>query len=69
MATDINEKEIAQTLISLIGKNVDVGIISSGERLNGTIVNAMFDSFLIESNGETKVVQIRDLAFLEPIKS
>ena len=39
--------KIFRELISLVGKEVDVGLRSTGEKLRGTVTYTMFDSFLL----------------------
>ncbi len=60
-----SEQQLFKQLVSLMGKQIDVGIRSSGKKLQGTVVNAMFDSFLIEANGKNNVIAYNDLSYLQ----
>lgn len=64
--TSTNAQALFRTVLSLVGKNVEVGTKSTGSRVSGTIVNAMFDSFLLEGAGEKRIVRFEDILFLTP---
>ena len=59
------EQDLYRKCLSLVGKNIELGISSTGEQLFATITNAMFDSILISINGVNRVVAFRDLAYLD----
>lgn len=59
--------EIFRNLISLVGKKIELGLRSTGEKLVGTVVYTMFDSFLIEINGQRRVIPFGDILSLDPI--
>ena len=65
MSNQIDEFSISKKLIALIGTKITVGLSSTGEKLSGTVENAMFDSFLLNSNGTKIIVRVQDLTFLE----
>lgn len=59
--------EIFRSLISLVGKDVEVGLRSTGEKITGTVSYTMFDSFLINVGGVKKVIPFSDILFLDPV--
>jgi hypothetical protein len=58
--------EIFRSLISLVGKEVEVGLRSSGEKLNGTVSYTMFDSFLLKTTKGKRVISFSDILYLDP---
>ena len=62
-----NIDKIFRDLISLVGKEVDVGLVSTGEKLRGTVTYTMFDSFLLRVGGEKKVIAFADILYLDPV--
>ena len=59
--------EIFRSLISLVGKEVEVGLRSTGEKLTGTVSYAMFDSFLLRVGNNKRVISFGDILFLDPL--
>jgi len=59
--------EIFRDLISLVGKEVEVGLRSTGEKLTGIVSYTMFDSFLIRVGETRKVIPFTDILFLDPV--
>ena len=59
--------EIFRSLISLVGKEVEVGLRSTGEKLTGTVSYTMFDSFLIKIGEVRRVISFSDILFLDPL--
>lgn len=51
-------------LLSLQGKEIDVGLLASGEHFQGTLINTMFDSFLVETAGTKKIVHFNNIQFV-----
>ena len=60
-------QNIFAQLLALQGKNARVGSRSKGIVSEGKIVYVMFDSFLLEVNGQRSVIPFEDIAFLEPL--
>ncbi|MCC6952676.1 MAG: hypothetical protein IT290_01020 [Deltaproteobacteria bacterium] len=58
-----SNQEIFENILSLVGSEVEVGLISTGEQLRGTITNAMFDSFIVHAK-TPRVVRFNDVLFL-----
>ena len=61
-----NDK-LFHNLLSLQGKKIEVGILSGKKRYQGTLVNTMFDSFLLDCNGEHTVIRFNDLSFVNEL--
>ena len=61
--------EIFRSLIALVGKEVEVGLRSSGEKLTGTVSYTMFDSFLIRTGNTRRVIAFSDILFLDPVQA
>jgi hypothetical protein len=59
--------EIFKSLISLVGKEVEVGLRSTGEKLTGMVSYTMFDSFLIRVGETKRVIPFNDILFLDPV--
>lgn len=59
--------QIFHDLISLVGKEIEVGLRDSAGSLRGTVVYTMFDSFLLEIKGQRRVVAFDDINFLTPL--
>ena len=57
--------ELFHQFLQLTGKPIEVGVASLGKRLKGTVVYAMFDSFLLESNGKRRTIRFDDISYLE----
>ena len=64
-----SDNQLFYQILSLVGTEVDVGLISTAGKLRGRIINAMFDSFLVDSNGKIQVVSFKDLLYLNPCLS
>ncbi len=62
----LDEQKFFLDLVSLTGKPVEVGVTSLGRTLQGRVINAMFDSFLLDTAQGTKVIRFDDILFLEP---
>lgn len=58
-------QEMFRNVLGLVGREVEVGVASSGERLSGRVANAMFDSFLLDTAGKMRVVRFDDILFLD----
>jgi hypothetical protein len=59
--------QIFHDLISLVGKEIEVGLRSKADAVRGTVVYTMFDSFLIETNGGRRVIAFDDINYLTPL--
>ena len=57
--------EIFQECLRLVGKRVSIGLRSGGKPIKGQVLNAMFDSLLIESGGQNQVIAFSDLGYVE----
>ena len=62
-----SQKTLFRELIRLVGKKVEVGISSTGEKLSGVIANTMFDSFIVDTTKGRRVIRFSDVFFLIPI--
>lgn len=67
MAEHMGEQEIFEGYLKLVGKNVALGIRSTGEHLRGKIINTMFDSFILELASTQRVIGFRDVMYVEPL--
>ncbi len=54
-------------LISLVGKDVEVALRSTGEKLVGTVGYTMFDSFILRVKEEKKIIPFDDILYLDPV--
>ncbi len=59
------EQDIFRAVVALIGKNIELGIKSTGEILHAQVINAMFDSLLISIAGKSRVIAFADISFLD----
>jgi len=59
--------KIFRDLISLVGKEIELGLRSSGEKMTGRVCYTMFDSFLLEVKGVKRVIPFADILFLDPV--
>lgn len=59
-----SDQEIFQQFVGLVGREIEVGVRSTGERLTGKVENAMFDSFLLNVRGKNRAIFFRDLVYL-----
>ncbi len=59
--------EMFRSLISLVGRQVEVGLRASGERLSGKVAYAMFDSFLMDVASGRRVIPFSDILYLDPL--
>ena len=64
-----DEKTIFSNLIRLIGKQVEVGVAASGEKLRGQVSNAMFDSFILCTESGKRIIRFDDILFLDEISN
>ncbi len=64
-----DEKRIFNDLLSLVGKTVEVGVASSRARLRGEVRNAMFDSFILETETGKQIIRFEDILFLDEMSS
>jgi len=62
-----NQQKLFSEFLRLVGTEVVVGVISSGEKLGGKIVNAMFDSFILDAPSGRHVIAYRDVKFLDEV--
>lgn len=60
-------QDIFRKLVGLVGKSVEVAVRSSGKQLRGTVAHAMFDSFLLDVDGNRQVVSFDDLLYLDEV--
>lgn len=61
-----SEQTMHQQAISLVGKTIEAAT-KMGERLEGVVSNAMFDSMLVETKHGKKILCFDDIAFLRQI--
>ena len=66
MSGSANDQKWFQELLKLVGKEVEIGLNSGGKVLSGIVRNTMFDSFLLESKGQTNIVRFQDVGYLLP---
>ena len=63
-----SEQKLWKDTLELVGKKVEVSTHSQPTPMRGTVVNAMFDSFILETeNSERQIVAYRDLRFLDEL--
>ncbi|HMO18567.1 MAG TPA: hypothetical protein PKA63_10005 [Oligoflexia bacterium] len=67
MLKKINEQNYFNQFISLVGRNIRLALRSTGEELEGTVTNAMFDSFLLQTKNAVKVITFDDLVYFEQV--
>ena len=65
MSMSINFAEIFQTLLSLVGKEVEVTLASQGHIIKGTLTNASFDSFIVEGVQGKQIISFSDMLALQ----
>lgn len=66
MAAHLNEQRWFREVLALVGREVELGLVSSGAPLSGRVVNTMFDSFILELQGKPRVIRFEDLSYLLP---
>jgi hypothetical protein len=65
MLKKLSEQKFFEKFIKLSGKRIRLVLKSQGIELDGTVINAMFDSFLIQTKKGNQVVRYDDLLFFE----
>lgn len=62
-----SEQAQFRDLLKLVGKEVELSLRTTGEKLRGKIVYDMFDSFLFEANQTRRVIRVTDLLYLDRV--
>jgi hypothetical protein len=63
----MNAQRLFRKLLSLVGKEVEIGTFSDGTPLRGCIANVMFDSIIFSTEREKRIVRFQDLVYVEPL--
>ena len=63
----LDKQTLFTKLLAYTGKEVVVGTISSGEKLSGIVKNAMFDSFILDTNSGRRIIAFNDIKFLDAL--
>ena len=63
----LDAQAIFEHLLALVGRQIEFGSHMFPKPIKGIIRNVMFDSFIVESGGENKIVRFEDLVFLNPV--
>jgi len=63
----LDAQSLFEHLLSLVGRQIELGSAKLPKPIKGVISNVMFDSFIFESSGEKKIVRFEDLVFLNPV--
>ena len=66
MGPQLNEQRWFREVLALVGTDVELGLLTGGTVLTGKIMNASFDSLLLESQGKSRMVRFEDLSYLLP---
>lgn len=61
----IHEQKFFEQGISLIGSKVKIQLHESTKPFLATVVNSMFDSLLVEVDGNRKVIRFIDIVYLD----
>ena len=64
-----NEQNWFEELLRLVGKDIEIGLKTNGSAVVGKVKNTMFDSFILDCKGQTKVVRFQDLSYLLPLQN
>jgi hypothetical protein len=62
-----SERGWFETVLGFVGKRVEVATRRGGEMLSGTVVNTMFDSFLLRTDSGNHVITFRDIMLVQPL--
>jgi hypothetical protein len=68
MLKKISEQNFFEQFTKLTGKQVRLSIRSKGKEIEGKILNAMFDSFLLQTKQGNEVVTYDDMLFFESME-
>ena len=63
----LNEQRFFREFLQYVGHRVEIGLTTSSERVEGTVVNSMFDSVLLETVKGRKIVRFLDIEYLLPL--
>ena len=66
MSPKLNEERWFEEVLALAGSEVEVGLKSSGAPVIGKIMNTMFDSFILDHEGRSRVIRFVDISYLLP---
>lgn len=68
MLKKISEQNFFEQFTKLTGKQVRLSLRSNGKKLEGLILNAMFDSFLLQTKQGNQVVTYNDMLYFESME-
>lgn len=66
--SNASEKNFFEKLLSLQGNIVEVGIRGSGEQIQGLLANVMFDSFLVHTETEKKLIAFDSILYIDTLE-
>lgn len=66
--SNASEKNFFEKLLSLQGNIVEVGIRGSGEQIQGLLANVMFDSFLVHTETEKKLIAFDSILYIDELE-
>ena len=61
----LDEQRLYSEFVSLMGKEISIGLKSDGKKYSGTVSSANFDSAVLETSSGNMIVSFTDLAFVE----
>jgi hypothetical protein len=67
MLNTISEQKFFEQFMSLVGREISLITRSSGEKIEGTVENSMFDSFVLLSKTGKRIIRFDDLLFFESL--
>lgn len=63
----ISEQKFFEQFMSLVGSEIRLITRSNGEKIEGTVENSMFDSFVLLSKSGKRIIRFDDMLFFEPL--
>ncbi len=64
----VHSQRIFTELLSLVGKQLSVGVNSEASSFEGTLRNVMFDSFIVDTDKGRRIIRFDDITFLDPVE-
>lgn len=58
---EVNEKQIWEDVLELVGKDVSITFAKDGSKTIGTVTYASFDSLMLKSNGAMQCIAYKDI--------
>ncbi len=62
----LDEQRFYRDFLQYVGHKVEIGLLSSGDIVEGLVVSSMFDSALLETAKGRRVIRFQDISYLMP---